>query len=114
VQILGVRWNRVYGLPRDAAIADSTRAVLKQRQSDAFPILLARHPHAFDTAVEAGVPLTLSGHTHGGQVMLDSQHGFGPWMFRYWSGLDQRGGSQLVVSNGVGNWFPLRVDAPRK
>jgi predicted MPP superfamily phosphohydrolase len=86
--------------------------VLKQRQSDAFPILLAHHPHAFDTAVEAGVPLTLSGHTHGGQLMLDSQRGLGPWMFRYWSGLDQRGGSQLVVSNGVGNWFPLRVDAP--
>jgi uncharacterized protein len=33
-------------------------------------------------------------------------------MFRYWSGLYRSGASQLVVSNGVGNWFPLRVNAP--
>jgi hypothetical protein len=33
-------------------------------------------------------------------------------MFRYWSGLYQRVNQSLVVSNGVGNWFPLRVQAP--
>jgi predicted MPP superfamily phosphohydrolase len=33
-------------------------------------------------------------------------------MFRYWSGLYRRGGSSLVVSNGAGNWFPLRTSAP--
>ena len=51
------------------------RELMKQRQPDAFPILLAHHPHAFDAAVEADLPLTLSGHTHGGQLMFDSQHG---------------------------------------
>jgi hypothetical protein len=73
---------------------------------------LAHHPHAFDAAAAAGVPLTLSGHTHGGQLMLNEQLGFGPAMFRYWSGWYRKGVSQLVVSNGVGNWFPLRVNAP--
>jgi predicted MPP superfamily phosphohydrolase len=34
-------------------------------------------------------------------------------MFKYWSGLYRKeNGSALVVSNGVGNWFPLRINAP--
>ena len=88
------------------------RVMLKHRQPDAFPILLAHHPHAFDAAAEAGLPLTLAGHTHGGQWMLDRQRGVGPVLFRYWSGLYTRGGSQLIVSNGAGNVFPVRINAP--
>jgi predicted MPP superfamily phosphohydrolase len=112
VQLLGLSWTRVHGEGRDAAIAAAVEKLLGQRESDAFSILLAHHPHSFDAAADAGVPLTLSGHTHGGQLMLNEQLGFGPAMFRYWSGLYSRGRSQLVVSNGVGNWFPLRVNAP--
>ena len=44
--------------------------------------------------------------------MLNEQLGFGPAIFRYWSGWYRKGVSQLVVSNGVGNWFPLRINAP--
>ena len=112
VQLLGLRWTRVNGEGRDAAIGAEVRKLLEQRNADAFPILLAHHPHAFDAAAEAQMPLTLSGHTHGGQLMLNEQLGFGPALFRYWSGLYQRGASKLIVSNGVGNWFPLRVNAP--
>jgi uncharacterized protein len=112
VQLLGLRWTRVHGEGRDAAIGSEVRKLLDQRVVDAFPILMAHHPHAFDAAAEAGLPLTLSGHTHGGQLMLNEQLGFGPALFRYWSGLYTRGQSKLIVSNGVGNWFPLRVNAP--
>jgi predicted MPP superfamily phosphohydrolase len=112
VQILGLRWTRAHTKKRDRFISEHVRELLKQRRQDAFPILLAHHPHAFDAAAEAGVPLTLSGHTHGGQLMLNERLGFGPAMFRYWSGLYTRGGSRLVVSNGVGNWFPIRTHAP--
>src|SRR5437763_841895 len=112
VQLLGLRWTRVHGEGRDAAIGAEVRKLLEQRVADTFPILLAHHPHAFDAAAEAELPLTLSGHTHGGQLMLNEQLGFGPAMFRYWSGLYERGRSKLIVSNGVGNWFPLRVNAP--
>lgn len=112
VQLLGLRWTRVYGEGRDAAIGAEVRKLLELRNADAFPILLAHHPHAFDAAAEAQMPLTLSGHTHGGQLMLNEQLGFGPALFRYWSGLYERGASKLIVSNGVGNWFPLRVNAP--
>ncbi|HEY2107112.1 MAG TPA: hypothetical protein VGH29_15040, partial [Candidatus Binataceae bacterium] len=63
-------------------------------------------------AAAASLPLTLSGHTHGGQLMWNERAGFGPALFRYWSGLYTRGASKLIVSNGVGNWFPLRTNAP--
>ncbi len=115
VQILGVVWdgprnweNRGY----ERNLAESVEAVLRLRDPRAFHILLAHHPHAWDYCED--VPLTLSGHTHGGQLMLNQDHGFGPWMFRYWSGLYTRnsGSQALVVSNGVGNWFPIRTGAP--
>ena len=116
VQVLGLRWGsgntdpRAMSNRRDPAIAGSMKELLVQKRPDAFPILLAHHPHAFDYA--GGIPLTLSGHTHGGQMMLTKEIGFGPAMFRYWSGLYQKAERALVVSNGVGNWFPLRVQAP--
>ena len=112
VQLLGLSWTRRHGANHDEAISRSVRALLQQRRPDVFPILLAHHPHAFDAAAEAGMPLTLSGHTHGGQLMLNEQLGFGPAFFRYWSGVYTRGQSKLIVSNGVGNWFPVRANAP--
>ena len=112
VQLLGLSWTRRNGANHDEAISRSVRTLLQQRRPDVFPILLAHHPHAFDAAAEAGMPLTLSGHTHGGQLMLNEQLGFGPALFRYWSGVYTRGQSKLIVSNGVGNWFPVRANAP--
>lgn len=116
VQLFGLRWmlglTRARGGGLDHTLAAQMRLVMKQRQPEAFPILLSHHPHAFDVAVAVDLPLTLSGHTHGGQWMIDSRHGLGPVMFRYWSGLYTRGRSQLIVSNGVGNVFPIRINAP--
>ena len=119
VQVLGLRWGWPATIQRfserrspDEAIVASMGSLIAQRNADAFGILLAHHPHAFDIAANAGIPLTLSGHTHGGQLHLSPGLGFGPVMYRYWSGLYQRGDASLVVSNGVGNWFPLRINAP--
>jgi predicted MPP superfamily phosphohydrolase len=112
VQFFGLRWMGGDIHERDRVTALQMGLLMKHRQPDAFPILLAHHPHAFDAAVKADLPLTLAGHTHGGYLMLDSQHGAGPALFRYWSGLYTRGRSQMIVSNGVGNWFPLRINAP--
>lgn len=116
VQLLGQRWgwgeSSSLSGRGDSWIADSMRILTPQIRPDAFPILLAHHPHAFDDAAAAGIPLTLSGHTHGGQLMVTPRFGFGPMMYKYWSGLYQQGQSKLVVSNGTGNWFPLRINAP--
>jgi predicted MPP superfamily phosphohydrolase len=123
VQFLGIPWgeriaDETFGRPHTIRknSAEETSAAVQRvaalRRADAFPILLAHHPHAFDTAVDCKLPLTLSGHTHGGQVMLTENIGAGPLRFKYWSGVHERDGCQLVISNGIGAWFPLRVNAP--
>jgi predicted MPP superfamily phosphohydrolase len=116
VQLLGMKWGQ--GRARGSMYEQHARSTLAQviRDPGAFPILLAHHPHAFDLAADARVPLTLSGHTHGGQLMLSRTFGAGSLLFKYWSGLyrkqDAARDCALVVSNGVGNWFPLRINAP--
>ena len=116
VQLLGLQWGAGRDHPHspenrgEPAIAKSMRDLLLQRHADAFPILLAHHPHAFDYATD--IPLTLAGHTHGGQLMATGELGCGPMMFRYWSGLYRDAARTLLVSNGVGNWFPIRTRAP--
>jgi len=109
IELLGLDWG-TDAVPRADGIDQHMRTLLARRSS-AFPILLAHHPHAFGPAAAAGIPLTLSGHTHGGQIMITKSFGAGR-VYRYWSGLYEKGGSKLVVSNGVGNWFPLRINAP--
>jgi predicted MPP superfamily phosphohydrolase len=122
VQLFGLSWIGAGNAESPADTGDESQRdkwgvlqlhrLMKERHSEVFPILLAHHPHAFDAAAEFALPLTLAGHTHGGQWMLDSRHGAGPVLFRYWSGLYTRAGSQLIVSNGVGNVLPLRISAP--
>jgi uncharacterized protein len=79
----------------------------------ALPVLLLAHqPKQIDRAVEHGVDLQLSGHTHGGQI----------WPFHLLVRLDQptvagltRHGprTQLYTSRGTGFWGPpFRVFAP--
>jgi uncharacterized protein len=105
VQLLGLEWGMLTkSYYRDVQIAAGMKQLLPQRDPSAFSIL--------DLAAQAGIPLTLSGHTHGGQLMLTPHIGVGPVLFRYWSGLYSKGASKLIVSNGVGNWFPLRINAP--
>ena len=107
VQLLGLRWGG-----RGTALNQEMDSVLPLLEPGTFPILLAHHPHVFDRAAEAGIALTLAGHTHGGQFMLTREIGAGSLLFKYWSGAYRHGPAALVVSNGVGNWFPLRINAP--
>ena len=107
VQVMGATWGA-----GQAAFVGSLSRLNPHRRPDAFQVLLAHHPHAFDAAAAVGIPLTFAGHTHGGQLMLNERLGAGPMMFRYWTGVYRRDDSALVVSNGIGNWFPLRTAAP--
>jgi len=82
-------------------------------------ILLAHHPHAFDFAVERGVDLVLSGHTHGGQFVFRSDRihgrnsfGLGNLKWRYPQGHYVRGLTHLYVTNGLGGSFPVRFRCP--
>jgi len=81
---------------------------------DAFRILLAHRPGAFDGAVPRAIPLTLAGHIHGGQFYLPVI-GWSPGRLitKYVMGHFQHGASQLYVSRGIGVvGIPLRVFAP--
>jgi len=106
VQFLATPWNLT-----DETTFDAVNFLRPAVRDDAFPILLAHHPHSFD-AVDSRFPLVLSGHTHGGQIMLTPNFGPAQLRFRYISGLYQKPGANLIVNNGIGNWFPLRVNAP--
>ena len=74
-------------------------------------VLLAHQPRQFREAARHGVALTLSGHTHGGQIWPFS------WLVAlvqpYIAGLHRLGEAQLYVSRGTGFWGPpMRVFAP--
>lgn len=86
--------------------------------NDALKILLAHHPHAFDFTGEAKIPVTLAGHTHGGQVVLKAGPDWeifnpGNYLFRYVEGIYRsKEGNTMFVHKGSGDWFPLRTGAP--
>jgi predicted MPP superfamily phosphohydrolase len=80
-----------------------------------FRLLLSHRPEAFTLAARRGIDLTLSGHTHGGQI--------GWWgrsavelvgLARYMWGWYRSGASTLYTSAGAGDWFPFRVGCPRE
>jgi predicted MPP superfamily phosphohydrolase len=82
--------------------------------SEAFRILLAHRPGAFDGAAPRTIPLTLAGHIHGGQFYIPVI-GWSPGRLitKYVMGHFQNGDSQLYVSRGIGTvGIPLRVFAP--
>ncbi|MFD3415172.1 metallophosphoesterase [Streptomyces cyaneofuscatus] len=89
---------------------DFVRA-LGDRDRGRAAVLLAHQPVVIHDAVEHGVDLQLSGHTHGGQLWPGSYLAelANPTV----AGLEQYGDTQLFVSRGAGAWGPpVRVGAP--
>ncbi|MCE5286283.1 MAG: metallophosphoesterase [Pelosinus sp.] len=78
---------------------------------NAFKVLLSHHPDFIDNAFAAGLPLTLSGHTHGGQVNVFG-HSLLPVKYKYMRGLYQQGDLVGYVSTGTGSWLPFRLGCP--
>ena len=101
-------WTADDPQPEDVA------AALAAASSDAFHVLLAHRPGAWDTAAPRGIPLTLAGHIHGGQFYLPGiGWSAGRLITKYVMGHFQRGNSQLYVSRGIGVvGVPIRVFAP--
>ncbi|MGZ3117365.1 metallophosphoesterase [Streptomyces sp. H62] len=74
-------------------------------------VLLAHQPVQIHDAVDHGVDLQLSGHTHGGQLWPGNlvAGAANPTL----EGLERYGDTQLYVSRGAGAWGPpTRVGAP--
>jgi predicted MPP superfamily phosphohydrolase len=93
---------------------DDLRGTLAQVRDDAPVILLAHEPDIFPRVPER-VALTLSGHTHGGQVRL---FGYSPMVpskygnrFAYGHVVEE--GRHLIVSGGLGtSILPVRFGVP--
>ena len=86
---------------------------MKGMPDNAYPILLAHHPNFIPEAFRRHIPLTLSGHTHGGQINLWGTN-LVPVYKPYWKGLYEEQGLFAYVSRGSGHWFPVRMNCPRE
>lgn len=103
VDLVGIR----YWTKRQGDIAALTR--------DAAPmtILLAHDPRRLTEATALGVPLVLSGHTHGGQVVLPLLGAVAAQKFPVVAGIGRRERTTLFVSRGVGTiYVPVRINCP--
>lgn len=102
--VLGGLDDRIFGAP------DWDRLVAQHGPPD---LLLAHHPDFFYEAEARGVALTLSGHTHGGQIRLPD----GPPLVRQSRFCLDEGAyafrsALLIVSRGLGSvGLPLRYGA---
>lgn len=86
---------------------------MKGMPDNAYPILLAHHPNFIPEAFRRQIPLTLSGHTHGGQINLWGIN-LVPVYKPYWKGLYEEEGLFAYVSRGSGHWFPVRLNCARE
>lgn len=76
-------------------------------------ILLAHNPLRLVEAAALAVPLVLSGHTHGGQVVLPGIGAVAAREFPVIAGKGRRGSTEIFVSRGVGTvYIPVRLNCP--
>ena len=85
-----------------------------EKYPTSFRICLCHQPQGWHQAAAAGAHLTLSGHTHGGQIALTGRNlNVARFSTRYVAGPYRRDEAFLYVSRGVGvGALPVRVGAP--
>jgi predicted MPP superfamily phosphohydrolase len=100
------------GFPEAGVAPDIDRA-LRDVQPGRFVVALAHNPALFPALAERNVGLTLSGHTHWGQLALPAAGWSMAGMFLEDAmGLITRGRSLLYISPGTGYWgIPFRIGA---
>ncbi len=97
------------GGAKPAAPRDSLQKTLEGADSTAFVIMLQHDPSVWERDIlpHSNVPLTLSGHTHGGQLAL-----FGiratELVNPYDYGLYEKEGRYMYVTSGIGGLLPFR------
>jgi len=103
LDLIGIRfWTK-----RAAEIAAAAR--------DAAPasILLAHDPRRLTEAAALRIPLVLSGHTHGGQVVLPLVGAVAAQKFPVVAGIGQQNQTTIFVSRGIGTvYVPVRINCP--
>jgi predicted MPP superfamily phosphohydrolase len=103
LDLAGVRyWTRRAG--------DIARII---RGSASNLILLAHNPARLEEASQLGIPLMLSGHTHGGQIVLPGLGAVAARKFPIIAGTGKKERTAAFVSRGVGTvYIPVRLNCP--
>jgi predicted MPP superfamily phosphohydrolase len=103
IDLVGIRfWTK-----RHSDIAALTRGAAP------MTILLAHDPRRLTEAAALKLPLVLSGHTHGGQIVLPLVGAIAAQKFPTVAGIGRRDRSTLFVSRGVGTiYVPVRINCP--
>jgi len=103
IDLVGIRfWTK-----RQRDLADLTR------DSAPATILLSHDPRRLLEAAALNVPLVLSGHTHGGQIVLPLLGPVAAQKFPVVAGIRRRERTTLFVSRGVGTiYVPVRINCP--
>lgn len=103
LNLVGIR----YWTKRATDIAIATRG------ASGPVILLAHDPRRLIEASALGIPLVLSGHTHGGQVVLPLVGAVAARKFPVVAGSASLGATRIFVSRGVGTvYVPVRLGCP--
>jgi predicted MPP superfamily phosphohydrolase len=103
LQLAGIRfWTRKPG--------DIARVL---RGSAATTLLLAHDPRRLTEAAALGVPGVLSGHTHGGQIVVPGFGAIAKARFPVLAGLGRQDNTHVFVSRGIGTvYVPARINCP--
>jgi predicted MPP superfamily phosphohydrolase len=103
IDLAGIRyWTR--------RMSDIARVI---RGSSANLILLAHTPSRLIEAAALSVPLMLSGHTHGGQIVLPGLGALAAREFPVVKGSARRDNTTVFVTRGVGTvYVPVRINCP--
>lgn len=120
--LLGLDWlsqpgDRRFYSYRQPETSSQLSRMMEQIAPETPTILMAHHPDTFDDSASLGIGLTLSGHTHGGQIALASINSvpiaLASLRYQYVSGLYQMNGSSLYVNRGIGYFgIPVRINCP--
>lgn len=88
-------------------------AAMKGSYPDEMKLLLAHNPIIFRQSVRRKIDLTLSGHTHGGQVKIRDEEKRLLRRRKLTSGLHHRQESQIYITRGIGTVvLPVRYQCP--
>ncbi len=88
-------------------------AALRGSFPDEMKLLLAHNPIIFREAARVGVDLTLSGHTHGGQIKVRNPEKRILPQRKLKAGLHKSSNSQIYITRGIGTVVvPMRYQCP--
>ena len=104
LELAGIRfWTR--------RASDIGERVLKNARDTV--LLLAHDPRRLTEAAMLNVPAVLSGHTHGGQVVIPGFGAVAKAHFPILEGLGRQANTSIFVSRGIGTvYVPIRINCP--